>query len=902
MDVPNLATQGRRALLVFWEGADWSLLLPLLQDGLLPNLQGLIARGSKGNIVSHYPFCPTPLFVSALSGVRPWRHGVLSESGQTVPRMPLLWDTLPEGGAVAVNVPDCCAFASAQGGCLTRSHLDSAEALGRTSFGEELAELFVPAANLESGLLRLLCPALSAAVAANDPLVQVLADHLARHYTAHNVAASLLETEPWTLGVLRFDFLEKILKSFSAYSGVGVPGIPTTCQERYGGVVKGACRLMDFLLGDILRSVGECACFVLSTRGLPVLSDAVARAYPLVSPGAGFLVAGGAGLARGGSAGTVSLLDLVPTLRGFWNMPQAAGLPGRVWDEILQTQPEAVRGDDTCGAEPILPSPSLLLPGEAFALGVDLYEDGKLRSALPYLERAALLEPERPEYAFWLSCVQAASGDLEASCQSEAVMLAYLPPDSRSTSCWQALLASQRGQLLQVVALLEKFASKEPLPPSMSSCYARALMESNQWHRALEFLTRELERGQSHDLWLGAARCYLEFRRFEDAEAAARRVLDANPGLAEAHAILALALHGQSRGQEAGSALQAAEARAKDWPMVQRAHAQLAEKRSCRSEADKVTGAAAPFITQTLKSDARGLEFRAPDAMEQERVRKSLLLALPDDAQWQKRVWVRCAPYSHIVGAAAWFLPKGEAEAKVALRLCARWRVDADLAERVRPLFDDLFRAGARVANVTSLEPVEWERLLPSQLRYVSWTSEDWLGDPVLAAEALKPYAGLEKAALGRNWRLRQLCEADWDLAQKWGPDAAYLEPDDFNRVRASADAKLSIALENPEGAVSGLLLVTRAARLARVEFIVGNPAQSDYWPLCTVCLFGHLLRQATDCETYDAFTLSTNLNHGRAMHRLAHRLRMFRTREQSHARLQVICQSAATVGGFDWF
>lgn len=648
---------------------------------------------------------------------------------------------------------------------------------------------------------------------------------------------------------------------------------------------------MDFLLGDILRSAGECACFVLSTRGLPVLSDAVARAYPLASPGAGFLVAGGAGLARGVSLGTGSLLDLVPTLRCFWNMSRAAGLPGRVWNEILQTQPEATEDDDTSEVVPILPSASLLASGEAFALGVDLYEDGKLQSALPYLERAALLEPERPEYAFWLSCVQAALGGLEASRQSEAVMLAYLPPDSRSTSCWQALLASQRGQLLQVVALLEKFASKEPLPPSMSSCYARALMESNQWHRALEFLTEELERGQSHDLWLGAGRCYLEFRRFEDAEAAARRVLGANPGLAEAHAILALALHGQGRGQEADSALQTAEARAKDWPMVQRAHAQLTEKKSCQNASNKVVGAAVPPITQIPKSDARGLEFRAPHAMEQERVRKFLLLALPDDAQWQKRIWVRCAPYNHIMGAAAWFLPNGEQEAKVALRLCARWRADADLAERVRPLFDDLFQAGARVANVTSLEPVKWEHLLPSQagLQYVSWTSEDWLGDPVLAAEALKPYAGLEKAALGRNWRLRPLCEADWDLAQKWGPDAAYLEPDDFSRVRASADAKLSIALENPEGAVSGLLLVTRAARLARVEFIVGNPAQSDYWPLCTVCLLGHLLRQATDCETYDAFTLSTNLNHGRAMHRLAHRLRMFRTREQSHARLQVI-------------
>ena len=44
-----------RVLLIGWDGADWRILDPLLERGLLPNLATLIARGGRATLTSTIP-------------------------------------------------------------------------------------------------------------------------------------------------------------------------------------------------------------------------------------------------------------------------------------------------------------------------------------------------------------------------------------------------------------------------------------------------------------------------------------------------------------------------------------------------------------------------------------------------------------------------------------------------------------------------------------------------------------------------------------------------------------------------------------------------------------------------------------------------------------------------------
>ncbi|MFN2526247.1 MAG: alkaline phosphatase family protein [Actinomycetota bacterium] len=65
-----------RVLIIGWDGADWKVLRPLLDAGLLPNLAGMIERGAHGDCLSTIPshsWCAWPSFMTALN---PAGHGV----------------------------------------------------------------------------------------------------------------------------------------------------------------------------------------------------------------------------------------------------------------------------------------------------------------------------------------------------------------------------------------------------------------------------------------------------------------------------------------------------------------------------------------------------------------------------------------------------------------------------------------------------------------------------------------------------------------------------------------------------------------------------------------------------------------------------------------------------------
>src|SRR5919106_1240449 len=65
-----------RVLLIGWDGADWRILEPMLEAGLLPNLRSLIDRGARGVLRSTTPNHSWAAWPSFLTGVEPSNHGV----------------------------------------------------------------------------------------------------------------------------------------------------------------------------------------------------------------------------------------------------------------------------------------------------------------------------------------------------------------------------------------------------------------------------------------------------------------------------------------------------------------------------------------------------------------------------------------------------------------------------------------------------------------------------------------------------------------------------------------------------------------------------------------------------------------------------------------------------------
>jgi predicted AlkP superfamily phosphohydrolase/phosphomutase len=65
-----------RVILIAWDGADWRILDPLLEQGALPNLRALLDRGQRDVLRSTIPTHSWSAWPSFLTGVDPVDHGV----------------------------------------------------------------------------------------------------------------------------------------------------------------------------------------------------------------------------------------------------------------------------------------------------------------------------------------------------------------------------------------------------------------------------------------------------------------------------------------------------------------------------------------------------------------------------------------------------------------------------------------------------------------------------------------------------------------------------------------------------------------------------------------------------------------------------------------------------------
>src|SRR5262244_56760 len=66
----------RKVLLIGWDAADWKVINPLLDQGLMPTLDEFINHGVMGNLATLRPILSPMLWNSIATGKRPNKHGI----------------------------------------------------------------------------------------------------------------------------------------------------------------------------------------------------------------------------------------------------------------------------------------------------------------------------------------------------------------------------------------------------------------------------------------------------------------------------------------------------------------------------------------------------------------------------------------------------------------------------------------------------------------------------------------------------------------------------------------------------------------------------------------------------------------------------------------------------------
>ncbi|MBL8111867.1 MAG: alkaline phosphatase family protein, partial [Acidobacteria bacterium] len=65
-----------RVIVCGWDGADWSLLDPLMAAGKLPNVGALVASGRTYDLASFQPMASPMIWTTIATGRTPVDHGV----------------------------------------------------------------------------------------------------------------------------------------------------------------------------------------------------------------------------------------------------------------------------------------------------------------------------------------------------------------------------------------------------------------------------------------------------------------------------------------------------------------------------------------------------------------------------------------------------------------------------------------------------------------------------------------------------------------------------------------------------------------------------------------------------------------------------------------------------------
>ena len=143
-----------RLVILGLDGATWTVLDPMRQRGVMPNLDALLARSAHGTLRSIVPPVTSAAWTTMMTGCGPARHGVFDHryydaaddqmkvNHSARVRVPTFWHLLSEAGrsVVSLNVPATFPPLKVRGVVVSgmdAPHLDAALS-GASEFAERL--------------------------------------------------------------------------------------------------------------------------------------------------------------------------------------------------------------------------------------------------------------------------------------------------------------------------------------------------------------------------------------------------------------------------------------------------------------------------------------------------------------------------------------------------------------------------------------------------------------------------------------------------------------------------------------------------------------------------------------------------------------------------------------------
>jgi predicted AlkP superfamily phosphohydrolase/phosphomutase/Tfp pilus assembly protein PilF len=365
----------KKVLLIGWDAADWKLINPLLDQGLMPTLDDFVNHGVIGNLATLRPILSPMLWNSIATGKRPDKHGILGfmepdpQTGGVRPttgtsrKVKALWNILTQRGYKThvlgwfaghpaepingISVSDLFPYAV---GPLEKEWPLPPGAVHPESLREKFARLRMHPAEVTEAAILPWIPRAAEIDQEKDKGLQTFAKILSENCSIHNAATWILQNESWDFLAVYYNAIDHFCHGFMHYHPPRMEGIPEDKFEIYKDVVNNAYRFHDMMLQTLLDLAGpDVTVLLVSDHGFH--SDHLRpRGIPNEPTGPavqhrpfGIICMKGAQIRQDERIYGATLLDVTPTILTLFGLPVAEDMDGRVLVQAFEKPPAITR-------------------------------------------------------------------------------------------------------------------------------------------------------------------------------------------------------------------------------------------------------------------------------------------------------------------------------------------------------------------------------------------------------------------------------------------------------------------------------------------------------------------------------------------------------------------------------
>ena len=360
-----------KVLLIGLDAADWSIINPLIEAGMMPAFKKLKEQGISGSIETLSPAFSPMLWTSIATGKTADKHGILGfvepESdgagirpvSSTSRKCRALWNILNSQG-YKTNVIGWWPSHPAEpvSGVMVSNQFQKATGKLEEPWlvkpgtisgieSEKLANLRVHPEQILADSVQVFVPEFQSIDQEKDNRLNVIRTLTAETFTIRNTALWLMDNTSWDFMAVYFNELDQFSHHFMKFHPPQMKGIPDDLFNTYYNVITATYTLYDAIVYDLLEKAGDEATVVLLSdhgfhsgekrlKNIPEFEAGIALEHSKY----GVLCIKGPAIQKNKTIANTTLLDITPTILSSLSLPIGKDMDGKVLTEIFKTLPE----------------------------------------------------------------------------------------------------------------------------------------------------------------------------------------------------------------------------------------------------------------------------------------------------------------------------------------------------------------------------------------------------------------------------------------------------------------------------------------------------------------------------------------------------------------------------------